>query len=312
MSWPPLRPLLALTLGLSPLLSSCTVVGSVTHPPPTVVRAAQAPALDLGGPAPDVVILAVSGHCHPVCNAPRDNYDYLSDYGTLDRIAREVQLSGLSVQVAGYASGAFDEGSSPRISPPQRGWPALRRDYARLNTVWAADRPRVVLLGHSQGVPWLYALARQFPEQPIDALIELDAMCALWNLDHRAALLRLSAGERGQPDIAGACTPQLVGGIRRLPKDTVPDNVARNLELHSLETDKSEALLAGGRFNPIWARTPNLRADGTRLGINTHRIVGETHSDLSKPGSAAVTLAAAWLYDLAVGWAEDDQQQPPR
>ncbi|MFC6617909.1 hypothetical protein [Deinococcus radiophilus] len=287
--------------------------GGRVRDPPTTHRGASSPgpALDLGGPAPDVVILAVSGHCHPVCNAPRDNYDYLSDYGTLDRIAREVQLSGLSVQVAGYASGAFDEGSSPRISPPQRGWPALRRDYARLNTVWAADRPRVVLLGHSQGVPWLYALARQFPEQPIDALIELDAMCALWNLDHRAALLRLSAGERGQPDIAGL---HPAAGRRDTPAAQRYRAGQRGPQPGAAQPGNRQVrgLLAGGRFNPIWARTPNLRADGTRLGINTHRIVGETHSDLSKPGSAAVTLAAAWLYDLAVGWAEDDQQQPPR
>ncbi|MDO4262861.1 MAG: hypothetical protein Q4C67_01565 [Deinococcus sp.] len=284
-----------------PLLVGCMTV---------TVQPARTTGLKFGAPAPDVVILGMSGHCAPPCAAPGDNYDLLAHSGTLDRLADAVAAAGYRVQVAGYTSNAQEDYGSARVSPRQRGWPALRRDYARLREEWGDDPPRVVLVGHSHGVPWLHQLVRQFPEQPVAALLDIDGVCELWNLDHRAALLELSPALRGQPDIAQACQPlpgaPWLGGVRLGPKDLVPWHVERGLEVHSVQGGYVPDPAGNYPVNVFWDRTPNVRPDGSRWGLTVGRSVLEGHSHLADSESRGVRWLAQELGRLAQGWRAQD------
>lgn len=289
-------------LCLLPLaLSSCTTLS--VHP-------ARTAALNFSASAPDVVILGMSGHCAPPCVSPADNYDLLAHSGTLDLLADAVAAAGLNVQVAGYTSNAQESYSSARVSPPQRGWPALRRDYARLREKWKDDPPRVVLVGHSHGVPWLHQLVRQFPEQPVAALLDIDGVCELWNLDHRAALLELPPALRGQPDIAQACQPlpgaPWAGRSRLGPKDLVPWHVERGLEVHSVQGGYVPDPAGNYPINVFWDRTPNVRPDGSRQGLTVGYSVLEGHSHLADSESRGVRWLAQELGRLAQGWRAHD------
>ncbi len=273
--------------------------------PVTTLRAAQTPLLNLSGPAPDVVILAVSGHCPvtSICRAARDNYDYLSHYGTLDALAQPFLAAGLRVEIAGYASGAFEINTDAPLRPGQRGWPALRRDYLALHQVWAAHPPRVIMVGHSHGVAWLHQLARQTPQYPVAVQIDLDAICAAWETNYRAGLSRLPAEVQGEPPITEACTPQRVRDGWARGKDIVWDNVERNLEVQSMRPWNRRTLLSPEPLNPLWEVSPNVRPDGSRRGITTAYDVSEGHSQVDQPDSKAVQWLVTELTPLAQAWA---------
>ncbi|RTR28993.1 hypothetical protein [Deinococcus radiophilus] len=283
--------------GLPLVLGSCMVVA---------VRPTSTGTLDFSGPAPDVVILGMSGHCAPPCVSPTDNYDNLGHNGTLDLLADAVSTAGYSVQVSGYTSSVRESFGSPRVSPEQRGWPALRRDYVRIRREWADDPPRLVLVGHSHGVPWLHQLVRQFPDQPVAALLDIDGVCGLWNLDHRAALMELSAELRGQPDIAQACQPlppdERPGGVRVGPKDLVPWNVERGLEVQSFKGALVPEPAGDYPINVFWDQHANLRPDGSRRGLTTGTSVLEGHSHLADSGSRGMRWLAGELRRLAQEW----------
>lgn len=290
---------LGLGFGLSIGLGGCA-------PPVLQQWPTASEALDLNGPAPDVVIIGMSGHCTPICHAPNDNHEALQSGGTLRRLADAVQAAGLSVQVASYSSNAQESYFSAQGGAVQRGWPALRRDYQAIGRVWAADPPRVVLVGHSHGVPWLHGLVRQFPEQRVAALIDIDGVCELWNLDHRAALLRLSAEVRGQPDIAEAChslpTMPWRGSARLSAKDLVPWNVEHGLELLSVWGGLVPKPADGLPLNIFWDSAPNIRPDGSGVGLQVGYSQREGHSYLPYPDSDGMRWLTGQLYRLAQQW----------
>lgn len=259
---------------------------------PLALTPARTPALDLGGPAPDVVVFAVSGRCGAACVAPRDNWDYLTARGTADRVADAIASAGYRVQLAGYAGGARASFVSPLTRSEQRGYAALSADYARLGTVWREKRPRVVLLGHSQGVAWLHHLARAYPEQPVALQIDLDGICAAWHSDHGASLRAAYAPARPSP--AEACNLFRVAGRSLRGKDIVWPNVARNLEVQS------------GRLNYLFEVTPNARPDGSRTGLERHVSRREDHGAVSLPGSAAVGWVASRTAAIVQDWKRED------
>ncbi|MFC6591454.1 hypothetical protein ACFP81_05125 [Deinococcus lacus] len=208
------------------LLSACT---------PRVILPARTPHLALDGPPPDVVILSVSGHCSPPCAAPYANGDDLSSRGTIDRVADAIAAAGYQVQVSGYAAGAFDTLESEWVFPPQRGWVALQNDFQEMRRRWPelGRRPRIVMLGHSQGVAWLHHLARLNPEVPIALQIDLDSICAAWQADHARFFRQLTPQQAGSPSIATACDPIWIDGRPYRGKNIVWPNVERSLEIQS-------------------------------------------------------------------------------
>ncbi|MDB5045105.1 MAG: hypothetical protein JWQ08_1155 [Deinococcus sp.] len=290
---------------LLPLLAACA---------PITVHPGRSPALNLSGPAPAVVILSVSGRCGPPCLAPRDNWDYLTSRGTVDAVADAVAATGLSVQVAGYASNAAAQFESLQIQGPQRGFGALLADFERLKNGWlkGPNPPRVVLLGHSQGVVWLHYLTRIYPDVPFALQIDLDGICTAWRADHAPGIRGLPAPPKGVPGPLNACgslqvpgAPLLARGALNL-KDLVWPNVALNLEVQSKRLPartNGSGLLINYLFDPV----RNARLDGSATGIQTYVSAREDHSAVSYPGSDALRWVLARTSLTAQDW---KAQQP--
>ncbi|WP_216317997.1 hypothetical protein [Deinococcus aestuarii] len=295
---PPAR-LLAPLLTLAVTLAGCA---------PVTVRPARAPALDLSGPVPDVVILSVSGRCAPPCLPPRDNWDYLTSRGTVDLLADAIAGVGYRVQVAGYASNAAATYVSRQARAEQRGYAALAADFARMREVWLEKPrpPRLVLLGHSQGVAWLHHLARVNPDVPFALQIDLDGICAAWRSDHGAALRAQPPGTSGTPSALTACDLVRVPGRTLRNKDVVWPNVARHLEVLSKRLPARASESGGYLLNYLFDPTRNARPDGSTRGLEVFVSGREDHSAVSYPNSDALAWAAGRTVRLAQDWKRAD------
>ena len=290
-------PLLVALLALPPLLAACV---------PAVAVPTHTPALDFSGPAPDVVIFAMSGRCGTGCVAPRDNWDYLTARGTVDRLADVFAGSGYRVQAAGYASNVAPSFTSRLTDAPQQGYAALEADYARLQTAWPGEpRPRVVLLGHSQGVAWLHHLARVTPEQPVALQIDLDGICAAWTSDHGAALAAWPQ-DPARPSPLEACSLFRLGNRSLRGKDIVWPNVGRNLEVQSKRLPSRAGGGGGFLFNYLFEVTPNARVDGSTAGTQRYVSAREDHSAVSYPNSDALRWIAGNVSEITVDWKRTD------
>ncbi len=294
-----------------PLLAAFVVLALAGCAPVLTLAPARTPALNLAGPAPDVVILSMSGHCTPPCQAPRDNYDYLSARGTVDRLADVFVASGYRVQAAGYASNAAALFSSPYIAAPQRGYGALSSDFARLVAGWmtAAHPPRLVLLGHSQGSAWLHHLTRVHPEVPFALQVDLDGICLGWKSDFGAGIRALGNALGPGPSPIDACAAVRVAGRTVQAKDVVWPNVARALEVQSKRLPALPGVSGGWPVNYLFEVTPNVRPDGTRAGIERFISGREDHSAVSYPNSDALAWVSAKAAATAQEWREDDLRQ---
>ncbi|MBB6018432.1 hypothetical protein [Deinococcus radiopugnans] len=289
-------PLLTLLLGLV----ACT--------PLYVVHPARTPALNLQGPPPDVVIFSMSGRCGPPCLAPRDNWDYLGSRGTLDRLADVFTAAGYRVQVSGYASNAAATFSSEYIGGPQRGYEALRSDFARVAQTWmkAARPPRLVLLGHSQGSVWLHHLARVNPYVPVALQVDLDGICVAWKSDFGEGIRELGDVYGDEPSPLQACDAFTVAGRTVGAKDIVWPNVALDLEVQSKRLPARPGASGGWPVNYLFEVTPNVRLDGTRTGIERFISSREDHSAISFPNSDALAWVAVKAAAIAQQWQAED------
>ncbi|UBV43930.1 hypothetical protein LAJ19_06880 [Deinococcus taeanensis] len=287
----------ALLCGL--LLTACAPVRTVL---PTLT-----PALNLSGPAPDVVVLSVSGRCGVPCAAPRDNWDYLSSRGAVDRVAAAFQDAGLSVQVAGYASHPARTFTSTLVNVPQRGYAALEDDLKAVKRTWLSGPrpPRMVLLGHSQGVAWTHQLTRDHPDVTFDVQIDLDGICLGWKTDFRP-LLRGA----GPYSPLTACDRMMVAGRLINAKDVVWTNVRRGLEVQSKRLPERGAE-TGFTVNYLFELGHNVRLDGTDRALDRFVSVREDHSAITYPNSEGMTWVAAQLAPLSQGWAAEAQGHRP-
>lgn len=282
------------------LLSGCAPRLSI-HPGHTA-------ALNLGGPVPDIVILAVSGRCTQPCVAPRDNWDYLTSRGTVDRLADTLAAQGYVVQAAGYASHVTDTFRSRYVGPEQRGYAALRRDVLRLRDTWlrAPHPPRLVLLGHSHGATWLHHLSRTHPEVPVALQVDLDSICVAWQSDFAEATRQEDRSDWHEPSPLEACTPVRVQGRTYQFKDIVWPNVARNLEVQSKLLPARPSASGGFPVNYMFDLTGNVRLDGTETGIQRFRSRQEDHSAISYPNSNAMQWVTTEVAKIAVEWRRQD------
>ncbi|MFC5847697.1 hypothetical protein [Deinococcus petrolearius] len=289
----------------APLLVGCA---------PEVLRPIRSQALDTAGPVPDVVVVAVSGRCGPPCQAPYDNWDYLSARGTLDAVAGVLSAQGLRTQVAGYASGAPLSWTSRKAPGVQRGYAALLRDMAAMQAAWFGPErravgvrpPRLVLLGHSQGSVWLHHFVQTHPELPVALQIDLDGICIAWALDHGPELAATRLDRPGQPRAADACDLRRAAGRQVRGKDLVWDNVARDLEVQSKRLPSGLSAGGGLYVNYLFEVTPNLRPDGSSAGIERFVSAREDHSAVSYPGSDAVAWVLRRTAAIAAGWKTPD------
>lgn len=300
-SLPP-RPTLVAALLAAALLSGCA---------PLTWRPGASPALNLDAAPPDVVLLTVSGRCGPPCAAPRDDWDSLTPRGTVDAVADALAATGLSVQVAGYASNANESFFSRQVLAFQPGFGALVRDLERMKTSWLVgpNPPRLVLLGHSQGVIWTHYLTRINPDVRFSLLIDLDGSCTFWTADRATdrPTAPLNYPAPGFPKPAAACDNHTTPAGTLRGKDVVWPNVERNLEVQSKRLPARTSPAGGLPINYLFDLTRNARPDGSRTGIETFVSVREDHSAISSPRSDAVRWVSEHATQLALGW---KMQQP--
>lgn len=271
---------------------------------PLQMKSARNAPLDLNGPPPDVVVLAMSGRCTQPCRAPRDNYDYLTSRGTLDALADVFTAQGLSVQVAGYADNALAEFQPLKVVSPQQGYAALWNDYQQLRLRWMNQPrpPRVVLLGHSHGAVWLHQLVRNNPSVPVALQIDLDSNCALWTLDHRENLAQIRLEPPELFPALRTCDLVSIEGQPRRNKDIVWPNVAYNLEVQSKRLPAPAGPTGGSWINYTFELTRNVRPDGGTGGIEHFVSTREDHSNVAYPDSDAVRWVLERTRELARFW----------
>ncbi|GGK16342.1 hypothetical protein GCM10008955_07190 [Deinococcus malanensis] len=293
---------------VSLLLAAALSVGAAGCAPRIMsVPAARTSSLNLDGPAPDVVVLGMSGRCGPPCRAPRDNRDVLSARGTLDAVADSIAAAGYRVQVAGYASHPGANFSSPYVQPQQRGFGGLWADVQRMRATWlrAPRPPRLVLLGHSQGGPWLHYLSRVTPDVPYALQIDLDSICVTWKGDF-TDLIAENPLPAVLPSPLAACENMDTPVGRRNAKDIVWPNVARNLEVQSKRLPARPGEAGGVYLNYLFEVTPNIRPDSSTTGIERFVAWKEDHSAVSAPGSESLTWVTIRTNDLARTWKSED------
>lgn len=279
----------------------------VVYQPPSLadqLRFTQRPA-----GSPDVLIFGISGRCGPPCQAPQDNWDYLSERGTLAAIAKVFEQRGLKTEVHGYAERITTDFTSRRSKLPQRGILDLLGDYQRLiakDVTGRSNPARVILVGHSHGAVWAHYLTTLFGQVPVAALIDLDANCAAWNVDHSPELVATRSsvaqaaiwGNDPQRSPLLACNSVLVGGKTVRLKDTVWPNVAVNLEVQSKRWPASSGDTPGFYVNYLFELTPNQRLDGGTSGIKTFVSAREDHSGVSYAKSQAIGWVTGQLETL--------------
>jgi len=303
-----LRPWLAALLALIVTLSAaaCAPLPSLSpavFEPLSPAQQRALPPRPVG--SPDVLIFGISGRCGPPCQAPQDNWDYLTERGTLKAVAAVFEQRGLKVEVEGYAERITTDFTSRRSKLPQRGILDLLGDYQRLTSALVLGRSnpaRVIIVGHSHGAVWAHYLSRLFGQVPVAALIDLDANCAAWNADHSAeTVAATSAVWQGDPQRSPllACSSALIGGQTVRLKDLVWPNVAVNLEVQSKRFPASGGDVPGFYINYLFDLTPNQRLGGDKAGIQTFVSVHEDHSGVSYPGSRAVEWVTGQLSKLA-------------
>ncbi|WP_207795320.1 hypothetical protein [Deinococcus koreensis] len=300
-----MRPLAPLLLSLLLMLVGCA--------PNLVIHPFRAAPLALDGPAPDVVVLSISGRCAPPCVSPRDNWDYLSSRGTLDRLADTISAAGYRVQVAGYASHPAALAQSPYLATAQRGFESLLADFDRMNRGWLGGPrpPRVVMLAHSHGVVWSHLLTRRYPQVPFALQIDLDGICVAWGSDYGAALRDVPAPPEGLPSARAACDKVNVKGRGVAYKDIVWPNVARNLEVQSKRLPSRTGASGGLPVNYLFELSANRRLDGTTGGLERFVSAREDHGAVTRPGSDALNWVTARTNVILQTWKTQDAALSP-
>ena len=265
--------------------------------------------------SPDVLLLAVSGRCPANCKAPDDNIDYLTPRGTLKAVQNTLEAQGLSVVNYAVASHLDRHtvrtvvqaqiGAGRTVPADQDGFLQLETRLTTAYADWIRGRSnptRIVLLAHSHGVVWTHALTRAHPEVPVSAMIDLDGVCDFWAMDNRrfiqAHLARLGRNPWGF-NLADSCGSVRVGNLRYDLKDVVYPNVLADLEVQSVHLlGGSGTVMANAPYDSL----QNIRTDGTRVGIQTYRSEGETHSSVSSPNGKALAWVEARLTELSADW----------
>lgn len=296
-------PALAATLLLALTLTGCL-------PRAAVLGAPEAPYTGTLTPrppgTPDVVIFAVSGRCRfPCLEAPNGNWDYLGPRGAVNEVAEAFRDLGFRVETHAYSAHLLATHRSPISGKDEAGFVQLDEDFRRVRDELVAGRTnptRIVLLAHSHGTNWTHQLARLHPSTPIDLMIDLDGICALWESDNRRTFRRFYEERGGSPwplDVSRACDVTFIGRRAYRPKDLVYPNVRYDLEVQSRRVGGATVDSPGP--NLLFDSTVNIRPDGTRDGIETLVARVEDHGEITYAGSEALRWVASRIRALPWG-----------
>lgn len=267
--------------------------------PPNALRPAD---------APDLVIIAISGHCGLVCNT-RDTWSYLDKasestggVAVLDGVVRAYEELGFE-NIETFSASSFVTAHFSEIS--QEVEPGYLQVQAYLDEVkreWIdgyVDPTRVVLLGHSHGTVWASLLAMNNLDVTFDAFISLDAICWMWWAKHRQFVVDTFVNgpwtipfplDQGDP----CGTLQVPGQSRRANiNDVVPANVIFGLEVRT-----SFRLLS---FDPnvLADDDVNVRINGTDTNL-WGVMAKESHTNLGRYYNQSITWVESMVKALGV------------
>ena len=254
--------------------------------------------------APDIWVLAVSGHCLPImglCDGDW-NPEYLSHAGTIEAVANPLfDQTGLDVRWTPFVDGWY---SWVNLDDEllASGFVDLvaNLEFAKREWMDGYKNPtRVVLVGHGHGVVWTHLAAHAAPDVPIEAMIDLDGQSSGWDDD----VGYLGVGDAWPDEIPGFIDDSdrkwdiddwhaednwaVTGLDPQDIEDVVPDNVALNLEVHSTPNYQQ----AG---SDIFDADPNTRSDGSTEGIRL--CTSQTdHYGVYEPGSDCLDWAVTEL-----------------
>lgn len=307
--------------GGSPGQLAEAATGRTTSPPsvadfdgfvPTQPGAAQGTSQRPEG-SPDLVVIAISGHCGAVCHT-RNTWSYLdtaSDetggVAVLDAVAGAYENLGLEVET--FSASSFVTAHYSLISDELE--PGYLQAQAYLDTVkrdWVSgytDPTRVVLLGHSHGTVWASLLALNNLDVTFDAFISLDAICWQWWGRHKGFIAQAYLDspwpmpfplDQGDP-----CGTIAVPGAGRMDiNDVVSANVIFGLEA------RTNTRLFSLDPNVLADDDTNLRINGT--GTNIWGIEArETHNDLGRYYNTSV----AWVTSVITALGLPDHAEYP-
>lgn len=255
------------------------------------------------GPPPDAIVLGISGHCPPPCRAPRDNYDYLTHRGTIDLIGDVIALRGYTVQYAAYGGSAIERYHSKKSDTPQRGYAALLKDFQKIEAWFDQPKPpKLIVVGHSHGSTWLHHFVRTHPHIPIEVQIDIDSICAAWDLDHKETVAKAKIDIPGQPTVLQVCKTMQIKHKKYESKDIAFPNVVHNLEVQSKRFPKQVSKAKGRYFNYLFDTTDNIRLDGSKHNIQTFLSAREDHGAVTRPLSDSLDWIRKRLANIVDHW----------
>lgn len=264
--------------------------------------------------APDVAIIAFSGHCGLWC-ATQDTWAYLDQptsqtggVAVLDAIRGAYLSQGLSVAV--FSASSFVTSHRSAISGKvEAGYLQAQAYLDHVKRDWidgVTDPTRVVLVAHSHGTVWATLLAMNNLDVTFDTFVSLDAICWQWWAKHKDYVRQAFVDgpfpipfplDQGDP----CGTLSIPGQDRRFDiNDVVPANV-----IYGIEVRTAPRLLS---FDPnfIADDQPNVRINGT--GDNLWGIqASEGHSNVARHYNRSI----AWVVSLIEGLGLPDQSRYP-
>jgi hypothetical protein len=253
------------------LLTGCDFLNGEGTTPETTVTTGSRPS-----DAPDVVVLAASGHEFTVNTALyRDGY-LIRDGAALD-VASALEGQGFSVFVWDHGDALWNhDAEGNQLGPADSGeavsfgFLQLIADLEFIRDTWIAsyDNPtRIVVLGHSHGVVWAHLAMNLVTDAPVDVLIDLDGDVEGWDSsgpmgvavdswDQWLVDFTNTFGVEWAFDVwsARSSWPIIGDSVLRDIEDVVPTSATLNLEVWG-----------GGQL--LRDTEPNIRLDGTETDI---------------------------------------------
>ncbi len=258
--------------------------------------------------APDLVIIAFSGHCGLVCDT-RSTWSYLDQasdatggVAVVDGIKRAYERLGFEhIEVFGVSSFVTSHYSSisKKVEP---GYLQAQAYLDEVKSEWidgTEDPTRVVLVGHSHGTVWASLLAMNNLDVTFDSFVALDGICWMWWNKHKQYVKEAFVDgpwtipfplDQGDP-----CGTLSIPGQkdRANINDVVPANVIYGLEV------RTAFRLFSLDPNVLADDDVNVRINGTYTnlwGITAQ----ESHSDLGRHYNRSVSWVSTMLQALGV------------
>lgn len=254
--------------------------------------------------APDVAIIAFSGHCGLWC-ATQDTWAYLDQptsqtggVAVLDVIRAAYLSQGLSVQV--FSASSFVTSHRSAISGKiEAGYLQAQAylDHVKRDWIDGVENPtRVVIVAHSHGTVWASLLTMNNLDVTFDTMVSIDAICWQWWAKHKGYIRETFVDgpwpipfPLDQGDPCGTLT--IPGQDRRFD---INDVISANV-IYGIEVRTAPRILS---FDPnlIADDQPNVRINGT--GDNLWGIQAtEGHSGVARHYNRSI----AWVASLIEG-----------